>query len=61
MIVGGESGRRPRPIHEDLVIWQRENGRGRVTDREMVDLANRLQGWTASVYEFGRGFIHLSR
>jgi hypothetical protein len=26
----------------------------------MVDLANRLQGWTQSVYRFGCGFIHLS-
>lgn len=42
-------------------LWQRENGKGRVTDREMVELANRLQGWTASVYKFGCGFIHLSR
>ena len=26
----------------------------------MVDLANQLQGWTASVYKFGCAFIHLS-
>lgn len=31
-----------------------------VTDREMVDLAQELQGWTASVYKFGCAFIHLS-
>lgn len=43
------------------MMWQRENGHGRVTDREMVDLATRLRGWTASVYKFGCGFIHLSR
>lgn len=42
-------------------LWQRESGKGRVTDREMVDLADRLNGWTASVYKFGCGFIHLSR
>ena len=42
-------------------LWKRENGKGRVTDREMVDLANYFQGWTASVYKFGCGFIHLSR
>ena len=32
----------------------------RVTDREMVDLAQRLHGWTGSVYRFGCAFIHLS-
>lgn len=26
----------------------------------MVDLANKLQGWTESVYRFGCAFIHLS-
>ena len=33
---------------------------GRVTDREMVDLAQKLHGWTGSVYRFGCAFIHLS-
>lgn len=32
----------------------------RVTDREMVELADKLQGWTKSVYRFGCAFIHLS-
>lgn len=37
------------------------NGKNRkVTDREMVDLANELQGWTLSVYKFGCAFIHFS-
>jgi len=31
-----------------------------VTDREMVDLADRLNGWTRSVYKYGCAFIHLS-
>lgn len=31
-----------------------------VTDREMVDQAQHLQGWTQSVYKFGCAFIHLS-
>jgi hypothetical protein len=31
-----------------------------VTDREMVDLAQQLQGWTQSVYRFGCAFVHLS-
>jgi len=31
-----------------------------VTDRDMVELANTLRGWTRSVYKFGCAFIHLS-
>lgn len=41
-------------------LWVQPSGRGRVTDREMVELAQRLQGWTRSVYTFGCAFIHLS-
>jgi hypothetical protein len=40
--------------------WTVENSNRRVTDREMVDLASQLQGWTGSVYKFGCAFIHLS-
>lgn len=40
--------------------WCRHNSRAPVTDREMVDLAQSLQGWTQSVYKFGCAFIHLS-
>lgn len=40
--------------------WSHRNSRRRVTDREMVDLANRLRYWTQSVYKFGCAFIHLS-
>lgn len=40
--------------------WTREGTRARITDREMVDLAQGLQGWTQSVYKFGCAFIHLS-
>ncbi len=40
--------------------WRRRNTKGYVTDREMVDLSQHLHGWTASVYKFGCGFIHLS-
>lgn len=40
--------------------WTREGTRARITDREMVDLAQELQGWTNSVYKFGCAFIHLS-
>ena len=41
-------------------MWLKPNSRARVTDREMVDLSQELQGWTQSVYKFGCAFIHLS-
>ncbi len=31
-----------------------------VTDKQMVDLADKFNGWTQSVYKFGCAFIHLS-
>ena len=40
--------------------WSQEGSRASVTDREMVELAQQLQGWTRSVYKFGCAFIHLS-
>jgi hypothetical protein len=40
--------------------WRRQNSRAPVTDKEMVALAQSLQGWTQSVYKFGCAFIHLS-
>jgi hypothetical protein len=40
--------------------WSQAGSKKRITDREMVDLANSLQGWTQSVYRFGCAFIHLS-
>lgn len=40
--------------------WLQESSRAAVTDREMVELAQTLQGWTQSVYKFGCAFIHLS-
>jgi hypothetical protein len=40
--------------------WSQEDSRARVTDKEMGDLAQTLQGWTQSVYKFGCAFIHLS-
>lgn len=40
--------------------WTHEGKRSRITDLEMVDRADRLKGWTASVYRFGCAFIHLS-
>lgn len=43
--------------------WKVPTSKGKqrdVTDREMVDLAQQLQGWTQSVYKFGCAFVHLS-
>jgi hypothetical protein len=40
--------------------WTGKEGEKRITDREMVELANKLNGWTKSVYRFGCAFIHLS-
>lgn len=40
--------------------WSQESSRAKVTDKEMVELAQELQGWTQSVYKFGCAFIHLS-
>lgn len=41
--------------------WKRRNGKGRITDAEMLQHAERLQGWARMVYKFGCSFIHLSR
>ncbi len=40
--------------------WKRGASGQNVTDREMVELAQELHGWTRSVYVFGCSFIHLS-
>jgi hypothetical protein len=43
--------------------WKVRSVKGKwrdVTDREMVELAQHLQGWTQSVYKFGCAFVHLS-
>ena len=43
--------------------WKVRTDKGKwreVTDREMVDLSQNLQGWTQSVYKFGCAFVHLS-
>jgi hypothetical protein len=40
--------------------WSQRNSKAAVTDKEMVDLSQSLQGWTRSVYKFGCAFIHLS-
>lgn len=42
------------------IKWTQLNSRTVVTDRQMVDLANTLHGWTNSVYKLGCAFIHLT-
>ena len=37
-----------------------KESRRRVTDREKVDLADKLHHWTKAGYSFGGAFIHLS-
>jgi len=52
-----------KQLIEDAVAgrrWRRPGSKQIVTDREMVDLADTLHGWTKSVYAFGCAFIHLS-
>ncbi len=39
--------------------WKLRNN-ANVTDKQMVELADTLNGWTQSVYKFGCAFIHLS-
>lgn len=44
--------------------WKRKNSAGKmiiITDKEMVELSEKLNGWTLSVYKFGCSFIHLSQ
>jgi hypothetical protein len=40
--------------------WTAKGKSACITDREMVELALSLHGWTQSVYKFGCAFIHLS-
>lgn len=43
--------------------WQLPTQKGKlreVTDRDMVEISQRLHGWTRSVYRFGCAFVHLS-
>ena len=42
------------------IKWTLPNSKTVVTDRQMVDLTERLHGWTNSVYKLGCAFIHLS-
>lgn len=45
---------------EEWTVSTVKGKRRKITDREMVNIANNLEGWTKSVYKFGCAFIHLS-
>ncbi len=40
--------------------WTEKGKKRKITDREMVDIANRLKGYVQYAYKFGCSFIHLS-
>lgn len=42
------------------VPFRSVDGKRKITDREMVEISQKLHGWTRSVYDFGCAFIHLS-
>jgi hypothetical protein len=42
------------------IKWRKEGSRSAITDKEMIELSQKLSGWTRSVYKFGCAFIHLS-
>lgn len=44
---------------EWTLLTKKEKTR-KIRDKEMVDIAQKLQGWTQSVYKFGCAFVHLS-
>jgi hypothetical protein len=43
------------------VRWTAKDSRRKITDKEMVELADTLHGWVEHAYRFGCAFIHLSR
>lgn len=62
---------RPKKEREELIramlageVWKLPTANGKlakVTDRDMVDHAKTLHGWTEAVYRFGCAFVHLSQ
>ena len=40
--------------------WTEKGKKRRITDREMVEIANELKGYVQYAYKFGCSFIHLS-
>ncbi|TCJ18012.1 hypothetical protein EZJ19_03650 [Parasulfuritortus cantonensis] len=61
-LLAQEEPRRTELIEASVsgVRWKKANSKAPVTDKEMVDLGNTLEGWCRSVYKFGCAFIHLS-
>ena len=53
---------RDQLIHDSVSgnAWRSQDGRRKITDKDMVNLSNNPHGWTQDVYKFGCGFIHLS-
>ena len=48
-------------LNGDIWTTPTEKGKNKkVPDRDMVELSNKLQGWTLSVYKFGCSFIPVS-
>src|SRR5690348_14381253 len=41
-----------------LIALTLDSKKWKITDKQMVGIANNLQGWTEYVYKFGCGFIH---
>ena len=52
---------RDRQRRQQLISQFLDGQRWPVTDAKMIELSNKLQGWTQSVYKFGCAFIHLSK
>ncbi|ONN67814.1 hypothetical protein [Herbaspirillum sp. VT-16-41] len=59
-LLGQEPTVREQLVADSVYGRKWKIGREPVTDRKMVDFAQKLYGWTASVYKFGCAFIHLS-
>ncbi len=56
---------RKRLVNQTLSgnVWSVKTAKGKdkkITDREMVEVSNKMEGWTLSVYKFGCAFIHFS-
>jgi hypothetical protein len=53
---------RERLLHDAVHgnVWRNKDGKGKVTDKDMVELSSKLHGWAKNVYSFGCSFIHLS-
>ena len=56
---------RKRLVNQTLSgdVWTIKTAKGKdkkITDREMVEVSNKMKGWTLSVYKFGCAFIHFS-